>query len=112
MSKKKERMSKEDRKAQIIESAMSLFVKNGYNATTTSSIAEEAEISEVTLFRYFSSKKELFKAGLAPIIITSFEESINASKSLKDMDKLKYLIKDRIYFASKNHEILKLILMR
>ena len=111
MSKTNKRMPREDRKVQIIEAAMNLFVKNGYNGTTTASIAEEAEISEVTLFRYFPSKKELFKAGLEPILITSFEDSINESKTLKDIDKLKYLIRDRIYFASKNHEVLKLILM-
>lgn len=111
MSKNQRRMSKEDRKEQIIQSAMKLFVKNGYNATTTVSIAEEAEISEVTLFRYFSSKEELFIAGLEPIIMTSLEKSINESESLEAIEKLKYLIKDRVQFASKNHEVLKLILM-
>lgn len=111
MSKNQRRMSKEDRKEQIIQSAMKLFVKNGYNATTTASIAEEAEISEVTLFRYFSSKEELFIAGLEPIIMISLEKSINESESLEAIEKLKYLIKDRVQFASKNHEVLKLILM-
>lgn len=109
--KKNTRMSKEDRRAQIIDSAMKLFVKNGYNATTTASIAKEAKISEVTLFRNFTSKEELFMAGLEPIIITSLENSIIESKSLEKNEKLKYILKDRIEFVSKNHEVVKLILM-
>lgn len=105
------RMSKKDRRAQIIDSAMKVFIKKGYNGATTADISEEAGISEVTLFRYFTSKKELFMEGLEPILITSFENSIIESRDLKSTEKLRYILKDRINFVSKNHETLKLILM-
>ncbi|MGO1469318.1 MAG: TetR/AcrR family transcriptional regulator [Tissierella sp.] len=109
--KKKVRMSKEERRAQIIDSAMKLFVENGYNATTTASIAEKADISEVTLFRHFSTKEELFKEGIEPILTLSLDDSIIKSNSMKATEKLKYILKDRIKFASNNRAILKLILM-
>lgn len=111
MSTKGKRMSKEERRTQIIESAMNLFVKNGYHATTTASIAEEAGISEVTLFRYFSSKEELFSAGLEPILVGSLEHSIDQAKDLEPIEQLRFIIKERIVFASENHQVLKLILM-
>lgn len=108
--KKQIRMSKEDRRAQIIESAMQLFVENGYNATTTASIAEQAGISEVTLFRHFTSKEELFMEGIEPILTFSLDQLIIESNDMTAMDKLKYILEDRIQFVSKNHAVLKLIL--
>lgn len=105
------RMSREDRRAQIIDSAMKVFIEKGYNGATTADISKEAEISEVTLFRYFSSKKELFMEVLEPILIISLENSIVESKDLQDVEKLKYILKDRINFVSNNHQVMKLILM-
>lgn len=110
-TKKNVRMSKENRRAQIIDSAMKLFVENGYTSTTTASIAEAADISEVTLFRHFSSKEELFKEGLEPILTLSLDNFIIKSNGLEAIDKLKYILEDRIQFVSNNHTILKLILM-
>ena len=108
--KKNRRMSKENRRAQIIDAAMKLFVENGYNATTTASIAKEADISEVTLFRHFASKEELFMEGLEPILTLSLDNFISKSNGLEAADKLKYILEDRIQFVSNNHAILKLIL--
>lgn len=105
------RMSREDRRAQIIDSAMKVFIDKGYNGATTADISKEAGISEVTLFRHFSSKKELFMEGLEPILITSLENSIAESKDLQATEKLKYILKDRINFVSNNHQVMKLILM-
>lgn len=109
--KKNIRMSKENRRAQIIDSAMKLFIENGYTSTTTASIAEEADISEVTLFRHFSSKEELFMEGLEPILTLSLDNFIIKSNGMEATDKLKYILEDRIQFVSNNHAILKLILM-
>ena len=113
MNKKKKsiRMSRDDRRAQIIDSAMEVFVRKGYNGATTADIADEAGISEVTLFRHFDSKKELFMAGLEPILITSLEDSISESEDLDPIEKLKYILKDRIDFVSTHNKTIKLILM-
>lgn len=105
------RMTKEERRSQILESALKVFIEKGYNGATTLEIAKEAGISEVTLFRYFSSKKELFMACIEPILITTLEDSIVAAQDLKPMEKLKYILKDRIKFISNHHEVIKLILM-
>ena len=107
------RMTKEKRKAQILAAAMKRFIKTGYHATTTASIAKEAGISEVTLFRYFPTKKELFREGIEPILSKSLERVILTveEKDLNPTEKLKYIIKDRIEFAFENREMIKLILM-
>ena len=51
---------KKETKEKILESAFELFSKKGYLATTTKEIAQKARVSEVTLFRHFKSKEELF----------------------------------------------------
>src|SRR5690554_4941869 len=104
-------MSREERREQILESALIVFIENGYDGSTTIDIAREAGISEVTLFRYFDSKKQIFVDAIEPILITSLKESIVASKTMEPMEKLKYILKDRISFISEHHEVIKLILM-
>ncbi len=49
-----------DTKGKILKSALKLFSQKGYLGTTTKEIAKEANIAEVTLFRYFISKEKLF----------------------------------------------------
>ncbi|NLI61220.1 MAG: TetR/AcrR family transcriptional regulator [Clostridiales bacterium] len=105
------RMSREERREQILESALNVFIANGYNGSTTMDIAKEAGISEVTLFRYFDSKKQIFLDAIDPILISSLKESLVASKNLESIEKLRYILKDRIKFISKHHEVIKLILM-
>lgn len=105
------RMSREERKEQILESALNVFIEKGYNGSTTVDIAKEADISEVTLFRYFDSKKQIFMDAIEPILITSLKESLEESKDLEPMKKLEYILKNRIKFISEHNEVIKLILM-
>jgi AcrR family transcriptional regulator len=44
---------------QILDVASELFAEMGYENARTAAIARRAEVSEATLFRYFSSKAEL-----------------------------------------------------
>jgi AcrR family transcriptional regulator len=46
----------------IAETALKLFLSNGYEATTLEAIAEEAGISRRTFFYYFKSKEEILLA--------------------------------------------------
>ncbi|MDA8214754.1 MAG: TetR/AcrR family transcriptional regulator [Nitrospiraceae bacterium] len=45
----------------ILETALKLFSQKGYLGATTKEIAKEAGIAEVTLFRHFPSKENLFE---------------------------------------------------
>ncbi len=44
----------------IVEAAVRLFANQGYNATSTRDISRVADVSETSLFRYFSTKQDLF----------------------------------------------------
>ena len=57
-------MSGNERRDQIIRTAVELFSKNGFSGTTTKRIAEAAGVSEAMVFRHFASKDELYEAIL------------------------------------------------
>jgi len=45
----------------ILERAVSLFARHGFEATTMDMIAEAAEVSKGTVYNYFANKQELFR---------------------------------------------------
>jgi AcrR family transcriptional regulator len=49
----------------ILEAVLDVWTEEGYAGATTRKVAEAAGVSEVTLFRRFGDKVELFKAALA-----------------------------------------------
>ncbi len=104
------RMNKEDRRKQILDAAMTVFVEKGFTGSTMVEIAKAANVSEVTLFRYFSSKQEIFLEGIEPILFKTLEGSINTSIELSPEAKLEYILYERISLISNNYRIVKLIL--
>mgnify|MGYP003406724546 FL=1 len=63
---------KEARPQELTAAAMELFVEKGFAATRLDEIAARAGVSKGTLYLYFDSKEELFKAvireGLLPLL--------------------------------------------
>lgn len=111
MKNKSLRMSREDRKKQILEAALEVFIQRGYNGATTLEIAKAAEISEVTLFRNFESKKEIFRLSVEPIVLTTLKAAIIASDNLSKRDQLEYILIERVKLVSKHNKVIKLVLM-
>ncbi|MEO8647608.1 MAG: TetR/AcrR family transcriptional regulator [Acidobacteriota bacterium] len=56
------RMKGDERRAQILSTAVDLFSKHGFSGTTTKQIARAAGVSEAMVFRHFSTKDELYAA--------------------------------------------------
>lgn len=54
----------EDTREKILEAAFHLFAQQGYSQTTTRTIAIEAGVNEVTIFRQFGSKQKLLMSLL------------------------------------------------
>jgi len=57
----KTRITREERKISIVESARPLFADKGFNGTSVRAIARAANVSEALLYKHFSSKDELYK---------------------------------------------------
>ena len=73
LSVKRERR-KEARPGELLDAALDLFVEKGFAATRAEEVAARAGVSKGTLFLYFQSKEELFKAVVRENISGRFKE--------------------------------------
>ena len=51
--------TEEDTRTKILQAALQLFARRGYDGTTTKDLAKSAGVAEGTLFRYFANKKAI-----------------------------------------------------
>ena len=65
---------KEARPGELLEAALDLFVEKGFAATRAEEVASRAGVSKGTLFLYFPSKEELFKAVVRENIAGRFAQ--------------------------------------
>jgi TetR/AcrR family transcriptional regulator len=65
---------KEARPGELLEAALDLFVDKGFAATRAEEVAARAGVSKGTLFLYFPSKEELFKAVVVENLSGRFTE--------------------------------------
>lgn len=65
---------KEARPGELLDAALDLFVGKGFAATRVEEVAARAGVSKGTLFLYFESKEELFKAVVRENISGRFKE--------------------------------------
>ncbi|MGD9344617.1 MAG: TetR/AcrR family transcriptional regulator [Candidatus Aminicenantes bacterium] len=108
----RKRQREQENKAFILDAAESVFAKKGYALATMDEIAEAAQFSKATLYRYFNSKREIF----IEIILGAFDEVhknfIKIKK--KDMDssqKLRGLIRYILGYYQKKKNLSRIFVM-
>ncbi len=65
---------KEARPGELLEAALALFVEKGFAATRVDEVAARAGVSKGTLFLYYPSKEELFKAVIHETLAGRFDK--------------------------------------
>lgn len=73
----------------IMEAAKKLFSQKGFKAVTTREIAKEAAVNEVTIFRQFQSKENLFEQVISSMV---FKPKISEFINTNEPDLKKYLL--------------------
>ncbi len=77
-------MSKSETRNNIMGAAIQLFATQGYTNTTTKMIADKASCNEVTIFRHFVTKENLFQEA-----IKYYTDKVDISNKVSDLEKLK-----------------------
>jgi AcrR family transcriptional regulator len=85
---------KQDRRQQIIESAMELFARKGFRGTTTRDLATHAEVNEAIIFRYFKNKEELYSA------IIEHKACEHRNAHIEELDRLANTNDDEKFFEA------------
>ena len=80
----RKRLTAAERKAQLIEVAISIFGRRGFRGATTKAIADAAGISEATIFRHFPSKADLYIAAFRQRTGVGTEQFVTMLEDLAD----------------------------
>ena len=66
---------KDARPSELLDAALELFVEKGFAATRAEEVAQRAGVSKGTLYLYYPSKEDLFKAVIAQSLTSRIEET-------------------------------------
>ena len=66
---------KDARPAELLASALELFVEKGYAGTRLDDVASRAGVSKGTLYLYFDNKEEIFKAVVRESVVARISET-------------------------------------
>jgi len=66
---------KDARPGEILDAALDLFVEKGFAATRLEDVAQRAGVSKGTVYLYFDSKDDLFKAVIRSGMVRAIEEA-------------------------------------
>ena len=71
------------RLARMMEAAAELFLKDGYFATSIEAVLEASGGSKATLYSYFSTKEDLFRAVIEEAIVSAPQPSLELLGDIK-----------------------------
>ena len=90
----------QEKRQAILDTALKLFVEQGFHATPTARIAKEAGVATGTLFHYFSTKEELINTlylETKDILIREIARNVSEQTTIKS--KLKQIFFNAIHWA-------------
>jgi AcrR family transcriptional regulator len=94
-----------------VRSALELFTSQGYHASTTPQIAEQARVAEGTIYRHFDSKEhlfnEIFRAALR-VLVGSAREAAAATGC---RGRLRYIAEAWQDLAGRDPALIKLVFL-
>ena len=91
------RMPRDERRAQLLTSALEVFVNHGYHGAAMDEIAETAKVSKPVLYQHFPSKRELYLALLESHLDALTKMLVAALNSTSD-NKLRVQATMKAYF--------------
>ncbi|MDY0294894.1 MAG: helix-turn-helix domain-containing protein [Acholeplasmataceae bacterium] len=99
-----------EKKDCIIEASFVVFSEKGYDAATTLEISKRANVSEMTLFRHFQTKKNLFLITVKHAVGESMGDDslIDINQDIRDF--IKTLTHEKLLMISIHHTLIKMLI--
>lgn len=94
-------------KSRIMQSAMRLFAKHGFDATTTKELAEAAGVAEGTLFRHFTNKKAILVEVATQGWIDLLTDLLTEFSEMGSYKAVAQVMRNRMLHMRKNVDLLK-----
>ena len=80
----RKRMTANERRGQLIDSAIAKFGRHGFSGTTTRVLADAAGVSEATIFKHFPTKADLYTAAFERSTAVGSQELITTLQDHMD----------------------------
>ncbi len=91
---------KERTRRELVAAALQLFEQKGYDATTIDEIAEAAEVSPRTFFRYFANKEEV---AMGEVVDQSIIELVGARPAGEPLiESLRHVVADSLALVNES----------
>ncbi len=101
----------QERVSRILEAATEMFLKDGYDATPVDAIVERSGGSKATLYNYFPTKADLFRAVVDRIVASSMgqmklDTCENIRATLQDFG----IARMEIVFSKQHQALIRLVI--
>jgi len=98
------------RRHEILEAAMRVFAKKGFEGTTVDDIAAEAEFSKGALYFYFKNKEEIF-LGIVRMALEQEKDFLAEALEEKgsNIDKLSKIAQGYFDYVEKNGNLIRIL---
>jgi AcrR family transcriptional regulator len=106
--KERDRQRRED---DFLDAAEKLYAERGYFQTSMEDVAREAEYATGTIYRYFSSKEDLYNKILTRkgyAYVDKITPMLDAAES--PLEKLKAIVRNKVDFFIQNAEFMRIYL--
>ena len=87
---------KDQKVAQIHQAAIEEFLKKGLDAASMHNIAESAEVSKRTLYKYFPTKGELYSALVDELLDRVYENELHYTSDIPIKEQLEEVVMNKI----------------
>jgi AcrR family transcriptional regulator len=109
------RMAADDRRRQLIETAVRLFARTGFSGTTTREIAHAAGVNEALIFRFFPHKDDLYAAILehksAEARTDALVDDLSAAAAAGDVERvIRTVVTHVVEHSQRDPQFLRLML--
>ncbi len=100
----------EQRKAKILSAATKLFLSDGYGETSIDAIVEKSGGSKATLYSYYPTKADLFRAVVDSIVTTQEGPELGSLENVRETLVTFSEHRLRIVFSSNHRALMRLII--
>jgi AcrR family transcriptional regulator len=106
-------MQREERREQVLRSAMEVFAHKGYHATSVGDIIKRAHIARGTFYLYFENKRQIFEAILEMALqglVSRLHRIELSAQSPPPLDQLRANVGRVIAFLLSERELTQILL--
>jgi AcrR family transcriptional regulator len=99
------------RREEILDAATELFAEHGYSDAVTQALAERLQVGKGTLYRHFSSKRELFLAAVDRVMRRMRERVDDGLVGIDDpLERIAQAIRDFLAFFADQPQFVELLI--